>query len=153
MHATSSEKHLPLFRHEPGQNPARAGGSTQIDFSSWVEATSDPAELKLHLEGFSYPDLFNPARLTELTQRFFVFFKEEDAEAYARFEAYRASGGEGMKPEAVSDVLLGAAPYLSRFVARLFGVEREAERLMVDVRERDPLWLFKKEFSKKRLFG
>jgi NADPH-dependent glutamate synthase beta subunit-like oxidoreductase/NAD(P)H-flavin reductase len=99
-----------------------------------------------------YPDLFNPARLGELTQRFYAFFQGEDAEAYARFEAYRASGGEGMKPEVVSDVLLGAAPHLSRFVARLFGVEREAERLMVDVRERDPLWLFKKEFSKKRLF-
>ncbi|NUQ79836.1 MAG: pyridine nucleotide-disulfide oxidoreductase, partial [Polyangiaceae bacterium] len=126
--------------------------STQIDFSSWVRATSDPSELKLNIEGFSYADLHEPARLAELTSRFEAFFKEADPKAHAAFDAYRASGGAGMTPQAISDVLLAASPHVSRFVATLFGVEREVETLMEQTAERGPLWRFKKEFAKKRLF-
>jgi hypothetical protein len=95
-----------------------------------VQATSDPAELTLGVDGFSYADLFDAARLGDLTARFDASFLAADPAAHARFEAYKACGGEGMKPEEVSDVLLAAAPHLSRFVARLFGVEREVEALV-----------------------
>ena len=136
----------------PSEARPSADRNTQIDFSSWVRATSDPSELKLGIEGFLYADLFEPARLAELTGRFEAFFKEADPQAHAAFDAYRASGGAGMTPQAVSDVLLAAAPYVTRFVTTMFGVEREVERLMEQTSERGPLWRFKKEFCKKRLF-
>jgi NADPH-dependent glutamate synthase beta subunit-like oxidoreductase/NAD(P)H-flavin reductase len=153
MHTTPSD-------HRPEKNvhtssaapPAVPAGSPQIDFSEWVRATSDPAELRLGEDGFSYPDLFEPVRLAALTERFDGYFRAADPDGHARFAAYRACRGQGMKPEAVSEALLAGAPHLSRFVARLFGVEREREALLEGARGRGPLWDFKKEFAKKRLF-
>jgi NADPH-dependent glutamate synthase beta subunit-like oxidoreductase/NAD(P)H-flavin reductase len=124
----------------------------QVDFGSWVAATADPTALTLGISGFSYADLFVPERLAELTATFDGWFRARDPEAHALFEVYRACRGEGMKPEAVSDALLVAAPHVSAFVQMLFGVEREATAFAEQVRTRDPLWLFKKEFAKKRLF-
>ena len=71
---------------------------------------------------------------------------------HARFAAYRGAKGQGISPEEISECLLAAAPHLSRFVARLFGVERETEAMITDAKERHVLWHFKKEFAKKRLF-
>ena len=133
-------------------SPKGPSPALQTDFSSWVRASSDPGELSLAIEGMSYADLFAPTKLAELTERFFLDFKERDAAAYAVFDAYRASRGEGMTPEEVSTALLAAAPHLSRFVASLFRVERETGHLAAQASERGVLWAFKKEFSKKRLF-
>ena len=130
--------------------PARAG--LQTDFGAWVAATRDPAELVLGIEGFTFADLFAPDRLAELTARFDAEFLAADAAAHATFAAYRDKRGDGMKAEDVSIALLAAAPHLSHFVAKLFGVEREAAVLIDGARERAVLWTFKKEFSKKRLF-
>ncbi|MBK9263436.1 MAG: FAD-dependent oxidoreductase [Polyangiaceae bacterium] len=124
----------------------------QVDFSSWVSGTSNPDELVLGEPGFSYADLFDPQRLADLTDRFFSFFEAEDADGFARFSAYRACHGEGMTPEAVSEALIAGAPHLSRFVARLFGVEREVTALREAATTRSPLWAFKKDFAKARVF-
>ncbi|HMY18711.1 MAG TPA: pyridine nucleotide-disulfide oxidoreductase, partial [Polyangium sp.] len=124
----------------------------QVDFSSWVSGTSSPDELVLGEPGFVYADLFDPLRLAELTDRFFAYFEAQDPEAFARFNAYRACLGEGMGPEATSEALLAGAPHLSRFVARLFGVEREAQALRDAATGRSPLWAFKKDFAKARVF-
>src|SRR4051812_48810593 len=100
----------------PSDAPAaqRPTGQLQIDFSGWVEATSDPAALILHEPGFVYPDLFEPARLAELSRRFEAFFLAADPAAHARFAAYRDAGGKGMKPEDISEALLAAAPHVAR---------------------------------------
>jgi NADPH-dependent glutamate synthase beta subunit-like oxidoreductase/NAD(P)H-flavin reductase len=124
----------------------------QRDFSGWVAATSDPSELSLGEPGFTYKDLFVPERLAELAVRFDAYFAGADAAAHARFAAYREKKGEGMTAQEVSDALLAAAPHLSRFVARIFGVEREAEALAGKAHADDVLWRFKKDFVKKRLF-
>ena len=124
----------------------------RLDFSSWVSSTSSPDDLVLGEPGFSYADLFDPVRLAELTARFFSSFEAEDAAGFARFSEYRACRGEGMSPESVSEALLAGAPHLSRFVARLFRVDREAAALRNDAAQRSPLWAFKKDFAKARLF-
>ena len=150
----SPSDHAPYAPNpSPKSRPARlAEKRIQADFSGWVAATSDPAELKLHEAGFAYADLFVPARLAELTARFDAYFSAADAAGHARFAAYREKNGEGMKPEEVSEALLAGAPHLARFVSRLFGVEREAQALMDAANGRAVLWHFKKEFAKKRLF-
>src|SRR5262245_26456802 len=128
-------------RGEPRKTPG-----LQADFSAWVLATSDPSALQLGEAGFSYPDLFAPERLAELTARFDAFFREADPAAHAVFSAYRDTKGKGMKPEAVSEALLAAAPHVSRFIARLFGVEQEIGALIERAKENSSLWHFKKEF-------
>ncbi|MDC3957747.1 FAD-dependent oxidoreductase [Polyangium jinanense] len=124
----------------------------QVDFSSWVNATSEPSELVLGEPGFVYADLFDAGRLAELTGRFYAYFEAADPTGYERFSKYRACQGSGMTAEEISEALLAGAPHLSRFVVRLFGVEREAEALAAGAEERSPLWAFKKDFAKKRLF-
>ncbi len=110
-------------------------------------------ELKLGIPGFSFADLFEPARLGDLHAAFQAWFQEEAPDARAQFEAYRACGGMGMKPEAVSEALLAAAPHVSTFLGTLFAVDKELHQLRSDVRSRDPLWRFKREFAKKRVLG
>ncbi|MDI1433820.1 FAD-dependent oxidoreductase [Polyangium sorediatum] len=124
----------------------------QVDFSSWVNATSEPSELVLGEPGFVYADLFDAGRLAELTGRFYAYFEAADPTGYERFSKYRACQGSGMSAEEISESLLVGAPHLSRFVARLFGVEHEVETLAAGAEERSPLWAFKKDFAKKRLF-
>jgi NADPH-dependent glutamate synthase beta subunit-like oxidoreductase/NAD(P)H-flavin reductase len=124
----------------------------QTDFSSWVAATSDPAELRLGEAGFAYADLFVPERLAELGRRFDAFFLEADPAGHACFAAYREKKGQGMKAEEISVALLAGAPPLARFVARLFGVEAEMQAQIDATKARSSLWHFKKEFAKKRLF-
>ncbi len=124
----------------------------QRDFHGWIEATSSPESLVLGVPGFGFADLFDPTKLAHLTSIFEEEFRAADPEAHERFEAYRASMGEGMTPEAVSDALLAKAPHVSRFVARLFCVESEAGHKREETEQRNPLWVFKKEFAKKRLF-
>jgi NADPH-dependent glutamate synthase beta subunit-like oxidoreductase/NAD(P)H-flavin reductase len=139
-------------RPTPAARPARlAEKSIQADFSGWVAATCDPAELRLAEPGFSYADLFAPDRLAELTARFDAYFLAADPAGHARFATYRERKGEG-KPEEISEALLAGAPHLARFVTRLFGVEAEAQALMDAANGRAVLWHFKKEFAKKRLF-
>ena len=124
----------------------------QKDFSSWVRATHDPSECRLGVEGFRYEDLFVPARLGALGDAFFAYFREHDFEAYEKFDRYRASKGQGMKPEETGEAILAAAPVLGQFVAKLFDVESGRLGQIGAAKERDVLWHFKKDIAKKRLF-
>ncbi|MGE3391035.1 MAG: FAD-dependent oxidoreductase, partial [Gammaproteobacteria bacterium] len=84
---------------------------------------SEEHDLSLGIAGFTYRDLYVPARLQDLAGEFDRAFERTDPAAFARFAAYRACGGDGMTPEAVSDVLVEAAEEVGRFLARLFAVD------------------------------
>jgi NADPH-dependent glutamate synthase beta subunit-like oxidoreductase/NAD(P)H-flavin reductase len=122
------------------------------DLSAWVAATRDPSELILGVTGYAYADLFDPTKLAELMAFFFAEVEKADPATFARFDAYRVCKGEGMHGEDVSSALLALAPHVSSFVARLFGVESELAALEAGANERSVLWVFKREFAKKRLF-
>ncbi|HEY2516859.1 MAG TPA: FAD-dependent oxidoreductase [Polyangiaceae bacterium] len=111
---------------------------------------ADP-DRALGLPGFTFGDLFVPARLADLHADFESWFAHAAPADHARFAAYRACQGEGMTPEAVSEALLAAAPHVSAFVGKLFGVERPMEVLGAEVKDRSPLWRFKRDFAKKRV--
>ncbi len=136
---------------QPTSSVTEPPSSVQRDFSRWVAATHDPQELALGVPGFGYADLYVPERLAELHQLFQAETRELDPDGFAKFEAYRACGGEGMSAEAVSEALLALAPHVSRFVSKLFGVEREAAAYRDEVGGRRPLWQFKRELVKKRV--
>ncbi|MFO0551684.1 MAG: FAD-dependent oxidoreductase [Polyangiaceae bacterium] len=134
-----------------GQEATTEESTMQRDFSSWVRATRDPAELVLGVPGFTYPDLFDPSRLAALTKVFDSELATAAPEAFAALEKYRACKGEGMEATAVSNVLLAVAPHVSRFVAKLFSIEDEVAALVDDTESRKPLWDFKRDVVKKRV--
>jgi hypothetical protein len=66
----------PRMQHvaSPPSNGHSSAHSMQTSFEGWARATHDPKELVLGIDGFSYPDLFEPTRLATLTERFDAFF-------------------------------------------------------------------------------
>ncbi|MDT7779156.1 MAG: hypothetical protein QOC99_1668 [Acidobacteriota bacterium] len=111
------------------------------------EHTSDkqaPADFQLGIEGFTYGDLYRPERLRALAETFYAEVERTDPSLHASLAEYIAARGENLKgTKAESELLIAAAPHLSRFVARLFGVERERDALAARVRAQDPVFQFK----------
>ena len=56
----------------------------------------DATALKLGIPGFSYADLYEPAKLKELADLFDAEVKKADPELFAAFDAYRKKKGEGL---------------------------------------------------------
>src|SRR5215203_6400565 len=109
-----------------------------------------PTDFPLGIEGFTYGDLYRPARLRALAEAFYAEVEREDAALHASLAEYVASRGENLKgTKAESDLLIAAAPHLSRFVARLFRIETERERLAEGIRAQDPVFQFK-QFVQRR---
>src|SRR5688572_13212030 len=109
-----------------------------------------PADFELGVEGFTYGDLHRPERLRALAEEFYAEVGRADAALHASLSEYVASRGENLKgTKAESELLISAAPHLSRFVARLFRVERERERLAESIRAQDPVFQFK-QFVQRR---
>src|ERR1044071_1425264 len=105
---------------------------------------SPNSDFPLGVEGFTYGDLHRPARLRALAEAFYAEVSREDAALHATLMEYVASRGESLKgTRAESELLIAAAPHLSRFVARLFRVEEERERLAESIRAQDPVFQFK----------
>ncbi len=103
------------------------------------------------LDGFSFGDLFDPARLDVLYSKFQQWFIERAPVDHAAFERYKSTRGEGMTPLEISNAILSGAPHVGRFLAEVFGLEGQTEQLKNEIGERDPLWRFKREFAKKRV--
>src|ERR1051325_1648738 len=107
-------------------------------------------DFPLGIPGFTYGDLYRPGRLRALAEAFYAEVESSDAALHARVAEYVASRGEKLKgTRAESELLIEAAPHLSRFVARLFRVEGERERLAESIRAQDPVFQFK-QFVQRR---
>jgi NADPH-dependent glutamate synthase beta subunit-like oxidoreductase/NAD(P)H-flavin reductase len=131
-------------------NGARRGSDRPAGNPLRTDDTPSP-RMPLGVGGFTYADLYDPARLSDLLEAFDLWFMATAPDARAQFETYRACKGEGMSPLQHSEALLAAAPFVGRFVGKLFGVEAELETFREDVRRNDPLWSFRKDFAKKRV--
>jgi NAD(P)H-flavin reductase/NADPH-dependent glutamate synthase beta subunit-like oxidoreductase len=116
-----------------------------------TERSAAPApSLTLGLPGFTYPDLYQPARLADLLRVFNAEVEADDARLFHDFEAYRACQGAGMSPEAISDLLVRMAPHVGRFVAKLFDIGGERDRQIVAIKEEmDTIFLFRAEVATK----
>ena len=105
---------------------------TAYDFSTGPELT-------LGIDGFAYADLYDPPALARLSGVFDGFLAGEAPALAASFKAYHACAGEGMTPEDISAVLTDTAPYLGRFVAVLFGIERAWDAQRDVMRDEDQI--------------
>ncbi|PPC90793.1 MAG: hypothetical protein CTY34_06340, partial [Methylobacter sp.] len=86
------------------------------------------SKLTLGLPGFEYPDLYNANRLNALLAAFDDSVKLQQPELFAEFQRYRQSQGQGFTPEQNSELLVRMAPFLGRFIAKLFNVTAEHDR-------------------------
>jgi NADPH-dependent glutamate synthase beta subunit-like oxidoreductase/NAD(P)H-flavin reductase len=79
--------------------------------------------LALGVAGFSYGDLYDSAHLQDLLAAFDDTVRQRDAGLFSEYKAYRESHGDGLSPKETSSLLVRMAPYVGRFVTRLFDVE------------------------------
>ncbi|MGH9941882.1 MAG: pyridine nucleotide-disulfide oxidoreductase [Pyrinomonadaceae bacterium] len=113
---------------------------------------TDNFDFPLGIEGFTYGDLYRPARLRALAERFYAEVESADAELHRALMDYLTAHGAklaGTKQE--SELLIAAAPHLSRFVAGLFRVEAEREAQAASVLAQDALFQFKFFVSRRAL--
>ncbi len=111
----------------------------------------DATALKLGIPGFTYADLYEPAKLKELADLFDAEAKKADPELFAAFDAYRKKKGEGVSPTETSDLLCRMGAHLDRFVVRLFGIEEDGARLRKEIGRLCLLFPFKNEFVLRRV--
>ena len=109
------------------------------------------SELKLGVEGFSYTDLYQPERLKALAECFYQELKENDHDLFQAFKSYLEDPAHALPPTQESDLLIKAAPFLSRFIARLFRAEENRAKIVERVQGRKAIFQFKKEFVVKRV--
>ncbi len=103
-------------------------------------------DLTLGIDGFSYADLYQPERLKDLLGAFDEQLRASLPGLYSEYLSYRESNGEGMSPQAVSELLIRLAPHIGEFVARLFNVEDEREVQREKIRDEvEHVFVFRNE--------
>src|SRR5436190_20694289 len=106
--------------------------------------------MPLGVEGFTYADLYSPARLKDLYERFCRDVAAANPDLWAEWDAYRAAPDAPRSPVEVSDLIVRMAPHVSRFVETLFRVDGAATGLRASTHDLDELFRFKVDFVRKR---
>ena len=129
-------------------SPMKAAMKTEPDWSDSTQAAGPG--LRLGISGLQYSDLHDPARLRELTERFEAEVELADRDLMTAWRGYCAAP-DTTPPKRISDLLVHMGPHLSRFVAKLFGVEDSLKRLRMATRDEDPIFRFKVDFLRRRV--
>jgi NADPH-dependent glutamate synthase beta subunit-like oxidoreductase/NAD(P)H-flavin reductase len=108
--------------------------------------------LTLGIPGFSFEDLYRSHGLRRLAEHFDAQLAAAEPELFQSFDAYRKSGGKSLTGPAESELLIRVSRHVSAFVARLFGIEAEVDRLARGLKGELPLFDFKREFITRRVF-
>ena len=111
--------------------------------------TPSARDFPLGVAGFTYQDLHREDRLAALDEAFRAFLEVEDAEIAGRLAAYRGDPSS-FDPLARSRILVDAGRVVGRFVATLFGIEREW-RAQIEVAVPEAvLFRFRRDFVQRR---
>ncbi len=98
---------------------------------------------KLGIEGFSFADLFDAARLKDLADTFYAEVGRQDEVLHSALRKYIAARGQGYERKIESKILTDSAPFLSDFIARLFKIDRERSELEKNILVQNPVWKYK----------
>ena len=102
----------------------------------------------MHLSfGLGFNDLYERAGLLRVDQAFLTDLGEVDAALRDRLLAARGAPPAG---KAESDLLVALAPHVEDFLAKLFGIEKEAQALAARHNELAPLYSVKRLFVQRR---
>ena len=113
--------------------------------------TLTPSALILGVPGFTHADLYRPERLRDLHDVFLREVGDADPDLLQRWDAYRADPAAPRPASEVSLLYVRMAPHLSRFLARMFGIEADARALAAATAEQDVLFRFKADFVRRRV--
>ncbi len=117
-----------------------------------MNQTAAPADhLTLGIAGFSYPDLYQPDRLRDLHAAFLDDVRVVDPDLHRRWDEYLRDPDRERPAVERSLVLVQVAPFVSRFLARLFGIEDAIGALARATAAQDDLFRFKAEFVRRRV--
>jgi NADPH-dependent glutamate synthase beta subunit-like oxidoreductase/NAD(P)H-flavin reductase len=103
----------------------------------------------LGVPGFTFADLHSAARLRDLYDVFCAEVRGQEPELWVRWEAYQQAP-DSLAAVPRSGLLVAMAPYVSRFVTRLFAVGPEADALAAATAAFDELFRFKIDFVRRR---
>ena len=113
---------------------------TAISTSELSTANND---FDLGIVGFRYSDLFDAVKLKDLAEKFYHEVSEKDPLLQDSLTKYIGSHGTGFEKRVESKILTDAAPYLSDFIARMFGISRERSELENEILVQNPIWKYK----------
>ncbi len=85
-------------------------------------------DLELGVDGFHYSDLFDAVKLKELADVFYAEVTEAEPVLGSALSKYVAAEGRGYERKAESKILTDAAPFLSAFISRMFGIDSDRAR-------------------------
>lgn len=99
---------------------------------------------KLNLNGCTFQELFSVEGLSRLDSQFLSALAGQRPDLREKMQAYRA--GQHFTPIEVSHFIIEAAPYLERFIAKLFDIEEALLQQCEKTLESDPIFAFKKHY-------
>lgn len=97
----------------------------------------------LGIVGFKFSDLFDAVKLRELAEKFYDEVSQENPLVHDALTKYIAARGKGYEKRVESNILTDSAPYLSKFIAKMFGINKECEQLEKEITEQNPIWKYK----------
>ena len=107
------------------------------------EQSTSNHDFDLGIVGFRYSDLFDAVKLKELAEKFYHEVSEKDPLLHDSLTKYITAHGSGFEKRVESKILTDAAPYLSDFIARMFGISRERTELENEILVQNPIWKYK----------
>ncbi|MEJ7848307.1 MAG: FAD-dependent oxidoreductase [Pyrinomonadaceae bacterium] len=107
------------------------------------EQTSQDPDFDLGIAGFRYSDLFDAVKLKELAEKFYAEVAEKEPVLHDALSKYIAAHGLGYEKRVESKILTDAAPFLSDFIGRMFGISRERSELEKEILRQNPVWKYK----------
>lgn len=99
--------------------------------------------------GLTFPDLYRREGLVRLDERFLDALARADGDLHQQLARARARP-DALSSKEESALLLALAPHVERFVARLFGIEAEAEALAQRHHSLAPLYAVKRLFVQRK---
>jgi NADPH-dependent glutamate synthase beta subunit-like oxidoreductase/NAD(P)H-flavin reductase len=115
-----------------------------------MTASPAPSAATLSLAfGFRFEDLYDREGLVRLDARFLEALAAADAGLRDRLVAARAAP-DSLAQKEEAELLLAVAPVLDDFVAELFGIGADLDRLVAAHTETEPLFRVKRKFVQRR---
>ncbi len=108
----------------------------------------DKQLFSLGIDGFTYPDLYDPLRLKMLAEHFYKDVETADPGLGRQYANYRHENG--LSPVDESNLIVKLAPYLGQFIARLFQIEHHTELDRKKANAAKSIFQFKKNFVIRR---
>src|SRR4051812_38228323 len=100
--------------------------------STAPNTTPVPHDFALGLDGWKYSDLWSDERLRDLADAFLHEVRTTDGTTHSMWLAHSQkakTGGASLGPVEESELILKMSAHLSRFLAKLFLVEKEVAAL------------------------